>query len=94
MANVEVVNNLEPAGKVTPEKATNPEAVPYLQSYDSFPKLGKKGGKRKNSISSPPGDHPNKKKGNKPTNQNEATASGSREEEDTQQEREVEGSGA
>ena len=96
MANVEIFNNLESAGRVTPEKATKPETVPNFQSDDSFPNLLKKGGasKRKKSISSPPGDHPNKKKGNKSTNQHEAAASSSREAGDTQQEREVEGSEA
>ena len=92
MANVEVVNNLESAGRVMPEKGTNLEIVPNFQSDDSFPNLVKKGGKRKKSISSPLGNHPNKKKGNNPTSQNEATTLSLRREEDTQQEREVEGS--
>ena len=86
-----IVNDLVSAGKVTPEKTTNPDTVPNIQSDNTFPELQdsenrppnlqKKWGasKRKKSTSSPPpGDHPSKKKGNKSTNQHEATASDSK----------------
>ena len=107
MAGVMIVNDLESAGRGTPKKTTNPDTIPNIQSDNTFQdlqdsenrpsNLQKNWGasKRKKSTSSPPpGDHPKKKKDNKCTNQHLTTASDSREGGQTQQEREVEGSGA
>ena len=90
MANVELIDDLESAGKVTPEKALNPNKAPDLQSDNVFPDRRKNGRKkRKKSISSPPGNHPcSERKGNKFLNQSEAT--GSKEAEDPQSQRDKE----
>ena len=72
-----IVSNLVNAGRVTPEKTTNPEVAPDLTNSQNFPELNQQQvRKRKKSLGSSPTNQPSsKRKGNLPTSE----ANGSKE---------------
>ena len=63
-----IVSNLVNAGRVTPEKTTNPEVAPDLTNSQNFPELNQQQvRKRKKSLGSSPTNQPSsKRKGNLP----------------------------